>query len=79
MTIRCFYKCRCMAQQVAVDVQERTEDQDVVDWVENTVGHAIGADHRARSPFCMATVMEFAKIPAPENAPFIGGAPKLDS
>lgn len=68
-----------MTSEARVNVRERTADEDVVDWVENVMGEAISKDHFARSPLCRATQMEYAKIPAPENASFIGGKPKLDS
>lgn len=45
-----------------VAVADRRNDQDIVDWVGNTVGHAIADDHRKRSPLCMSNVMEYAKF-----------------
>lgn len=77
--IEIIYKCRCMKAEETVQVREREEGEEIVDWVRDIVGAAIDEAHRARSPFCMATHMEYAKIPAPENAPFIGGKPRLDS
>ena len=73
------YRCRCMDAEVGVSVRSRTSAEDVVFWVEQVVGHAIARDHRARSPACRHEKMEYAKIPVPENAPFLGGEPRLNS
>lgn len=56
------YKCRCMAEEVTIAVADRTEGQDVVDWVSGTVGRAIGADHRGRSPRCLSSTCEYIKF-----------------
>lgn len=77
--MKCFFKCACQPEEIAVEVPDRTEGQDVGDWVGNTVGLAIGEEHRRRSPFCRRATTEYVKIPMPENAPFIGGKPRLDS
>lgn len=73
------YKCACMAEEATVQVRERQEGTDIVDWVEGVMGLALAADHKRRSPDCRRPRTEYVKIPAPENAPFIGGSPKLDS
>ncbi len=57
------YKCRCMAEEAQVFVRDRGKDQDVVDWVERTVGKALAADHRSRSPLCRADKTDYIKIP----------------
>jgi hypothetical protein len=72
------YKCHCMPAEVSLKVRFRRADEDIIEWMEGVVRHAIGADHRRRSPIYRATAMEYAKIPAPENAPFIGGKPELN-
>jgi hypothetical protein len=64
------YKCACLKEEATVHVPERGRGDDVADWVGETVGQAIGADHRKRSPLCQATKMEYAKIPA--DGEFIG-------
>ncbi len=69
------YQCRCMIAEVVVEVPYRGAGQDVVEWVEEVVGGAVTRDHAARSPLCTATATEYVKIPAPENAPYIGGRP----
>lgn len=69
------YKCHCMSAEAIVRVPWRREDQDVVEWVERTCGEAIAADHQKRSPLCLRKTMEYAKLPAPENAPYLGGKP----
>lgn len=77
--MRVLYRCKCMDGEAGVEVRNRIEGEDVVYWVEQVVGAAVGADHRSRSPMCPSSTMEYVKIPAPENAPFIGGKPRLDS
>lgn len=76
--MKILYKCACMPAEAEVEVAERRENEDILDWMHH-VQMAIGVDHRKRSPICMATTMEHCKIPVPENAPFLGGKPKLDS
>lgn len=75
--IAIFYKCRCMKEEATVEMVHRKSGEDVVDWMRK-VQEVVGADHFKRSPLCMATKMEYAKIPAPENAPFIGGKPVVN-
>lgn len=70
-----YYKCTCMAEEAMVWVPDRKEDQDVVEWVEKVVGAAIGADHSNRSPLCMRTKMEYAKIPY-DDSRGVGYRPK---
>lgn len=57
------YKCACMEAEVPVFVRDRGEGEDVVHWVEQVIGAALATDHRARSPFCRATAVEYVKIP----------------
>lgn len=64
-----------MEREAEVFVRYRHDNEDVADWMELVVTYAIANDHMHRSPNCRATTMEYAKIPAPENAPFIGGKP----
>lgn len=68
------YKCACMPAEAIVEVRYRNQGEDMLAYMEIVVG-TIGADHRKRSPLCQAQAMEYAKLPAPENAPFIGGKP----
>lgn len=72
-----YYKCQCMKEEAMVWVPDRTETQDVVDWVENVAGISIARDHAKRSPLCMSQVMEYMKIPhdGGDNTP-IGARPK---
>lgn len=78
-TIEIRYKCACMQDEVGVDVRQRLELEDIVNWVEVTVAAAVSNDHFKRSPRCFLGKTEYVKIPMAENAPFIGAAPKLDS
>lgn len=68
------YRCHCMDAEVTVRVRARTEGEDIIDWM-RMVQVNVGADHSFRSPRCTATNMIYLKVPAPENAPFIGGKP----
>lgn len=79
-TVRVSYRCRCTPQGVDAqfDVRARLEGEDVADWMD-VMTTALGVDHARRSPWCNSTKTEYVKIPLPENAPFIGAAPKLDS
>jgi hypothetical protein len=72
------YKCRCMSAEATFQVRNRVEGEDIATWMYD-VQRKMGEDHTKRSPLCLATKVEYAKIPAPENAPFIGGQPKLNS
>lgn len=73
------YKCACMPTEVALSVRYHTSDEDVVEWMRDVVQQEIGRDHANRSPLCMRNAMEYAKIPVPENAPYVGGKPELHS
>ena len=64
-----------MAAEACVRIPYRDGSRDVVEWMEGEVGGAIARNHAARSPLCLATAMEYCKIPVPENAPHIGGKP----
>jgi len=68
------YKCACMPAEVTIYAPYRRSDQDVVEWMA-VVQEIISIDHRLRSPTCMRTAMEYAKIPMPENAPRLGDRP----
>lgn len=76
MTVGVVYKCTCMISEATVQVPFRRDDQDVAAWME-VVTARLAADHRSRSPLCRLTTMEYAKVPAPESAPFLGGKPQL--
>jgi hypothetical protein len=65
------YKCACMSKEATVVVPDRHPKGDLMEWME-LVQHCIGVDHRARSPICVATAMEYAKIPFDEAAPGLG-------
>lgn len=56
------YKCACMAAEATIAVADRTDDQDVVFWVEQVVGSALSRDHSNRSPSCRETKTEYIKI-----------------
>jgi len=71
------YKCHCMQKEEVLHLAERQSDEDIAFWMTNVVQASIYLDHRNRSPLCRAQSMEYAKIHLPENADFIGQAPKV--
>lgn len=73
------YKCTCMQDEGSFLVRDRTAVENAVEWVEGPMAKALGADHRRRSPTCTASKVEYVKIPMPENAPYLGGAPVLNA
>lgn len=74
LTIRVQYSCAlCGVQNGSVDVPARMSDDDnVVHWVEQICGNAIGQDHRRRSPTCPARKISEVKIPI-DGAERVGG------
>lgn len=71
------YKCRCMADEATIAVPDRRDDEDVVHWVEQTVGHALLRDHRVRSPRCLSNVTEYVTFEVdPEGRMPIGQLPR---
>jgi hypothetical protein len=73
-TLRCLYSCDgCGATDRVVEVPERDPDvTDVVTWVRDVVGHAIGADHRKLSPLCPSSTMAKVKIPVDAGSEHLG-------
>lgn len=65
------YKCRCLKDEVSFQIRERLDDEDIMRYM-NHVQHAIGVDHNNRSPLCISTTLEYAKIPVQGEK--IGGA-----
>lgn len=72
------YKCQCMNEEAVVLVPFRRKDENVIQWMDACVGPALSLDHRFRSPDCRSTKMEYAKIPLPENAPYLGAKPEMN-
>jgi hypothetical protein len=71
MTIMVRYSCpACGLKDVQVDVPARGEE-DVIAWMDQTF-HAIGADHRQRSPNCRPERLVDVKVPM-AGADRIGG------
>ena len=66
------YKCGCMDAEVTIAVPDRRDGQDIVDWMENVVGEALGRDHRARSPQCRSDKTEYVKIEIDQSSGMIG-------
>jgi hypothetical protein len=60
------YKCSCHASEREVCVPDRVPDTDILEWMEIVQG-CIGYDHKARSPHCRASKVEYAKIPIEED------------
>lgn len=71
--IQVLYSCAaCGLQRVPVDVPARVETEDVLHWVEQTLGMAMKADHTRRSPACRAAGVQDVMIPM-TGAEKIGG------
>jgi hypothetical protein len=62
-TIEVLYSCPCFEGEAKVKVPERRDNQDVADWVGNTLGLFLTHDHKQRSPRCTRTTMAHVKIP----------------
>lgn len=58
------YKCACLPVEASLQLREREVTEDIMGFM-GRVQVAIGQDHARRSPLCLATTMEYAKIPAP--------------
>ena len=74
--MRVLYSCvPCSVKDAPVEVVDRRGGEDVVHWVTQVVGAAIGSDHRQRSPQCVSMVMSEVKIPI-AGSDEIGKPPK---
>lgn len=65
------YKCRCMKAEQELPVPDRRAGGDLNDWM-HMITTCVSTDHRALSPLCQATAMEFVKVPTEEGAAGIG-------
>lgn len=74
--MKVLYTCSlCMLTDVPVEVTERLDGQDVVQWIEGVVTVALAADHLRRSPHCKPKTLTEVKIPLGDNLP-VGQLPK---
>jgi len=69
------YKCYCMQDEVDLVVQDRRADQDIIEWMEETVRPALTKDHQQRNAACMSQKMEYVKIPVFDELP-VGNKPR---
>jgi hypothetical protein len=69
---RITYKCRCMIEEVSIDIPSRGRSVELPDWIERVVKPELGRDHATRSPLCAATAVEYLKLPIPEDGRRIG-------
>lgn len=65
-TVTVFYKCKCMKEEVSVEVEERGFQEDIEEFMHRLVWTLAG-DHTRRSPLCRATKMEYAKVPVTDK------------
>lgn len=72
MLISVNYKCSCMEEEATVIVVGRSPEVDVVRWMESNVAPVISADHKRRSPICMATKTQYVKIPVEKETGLVG-------
>jgi hypothetical protein len=70
------YKCKCLQDEVTFQVRARGPHQDIANWMRNQVEPGLSRDHRERSPLCMATAVEYLKLPVPEDNRRIGDSPE---
>lgn len=56
------YKCACMSREKEVQVPARGKHEDVAEFMER-VRDLVGADHALNSAICVATRMEYLRIP----------------
>jgi hypothetical protein len=57
------YSCfLCGLKDVPVEVKERSQDQDLMDWM-NDVGILLSGDHNVKSPNCRPKQLSNIKIP----------------
>ena len=74
--IRILYTCgACGLEDVGLDIRERGENEDVIQWMNDVVKPALGEDHRRRSPYCLASTLDAVKIPN-TGTQRIGQSPK---
>ena len=73
MSITLKYSCHeCGLYKIELSVPER-EEEDVLTWMENTVGIQIKNDHSSRSPQCKSESIQDLMIPIPEGTQKVGG------
>lgn len=72
------YKCKCMQDQVGVEIRPRGSHENIEDWM-IVLSEALSSHHKNLNSNCMETKMEYVKIPISENSKGIGMAPILDS
>lgn len=71
--IEVLYSCGgCGVKDAAVKVRTRRADENVVEWIEGPVAHAISFNHSLRSPACRATHITETKIPMPAGDGRVG-------
>jgi hypothetical protein len=58
-----------MPAEATVMVRERIASENVTDWLEAIARPSIISAHTATSPLCLATEMEYLKIPIDDNFP----------
>lgn len=69
------YKCGCFKVERTLCVPDRVPNSDLMAWM-GLVQNCLAYDHGTRNPECMATKMEYLKIPVDKEAHGIGEAPE---
>ena len=69
------YTCSCTREEITVTVPYRVGGTDILAWM-GVIQRCIGYDHSARSPTCLKTTVEYAKIPIVDHAAPVGEKPK---
>ena len=66
-TIKVKFTCgKCGIKDKEVEMEERREDEDVIQFVER-VGRILSTAHNVMSPFCRITELTEIKIPVSKN------------
>lgn len=56
------YKCRCMSEERTLPIGARDQAEPILEFMER-LQSSIGYDHHRRSPLCIATKIEYVKVP----------------
>lgn len=73
MKLTLWYTCDvCGADREEVKVRARAEDENVVFYVEQVVGYAVGREHSKNHPDCPAKKLTHLMFQVPDDARWIG-------
>jgi hypothetical protein len=74
--IRCFYSCpACGITRCTVSVEERNEDQSLIEWLDTVLMPAFDVDHYSKQPKCNSEKFTEIGIPVYDEDTPIGSNP----